>query len=92
MAISIKESLKMEKLMDMEYKRGQMEKNMMDNGKWALEKVMAYGQELKIIILILESGIKIKLKVMELTPGLMVSNYKMNSHFLLGDRYDGEWS
>jgi hypothetical protein len=74
MAISIKESLKMEKLMDMEYKLGQMERNMMDNGKWAQGKVMAYGRELKITILILESGIKIKLKVMELTPGLMVSN------------------
>jgi hypothetical protein len=58
--------------MAMEYKLGQMEKNMMDNGKWVQEAVMEYGLVLKIAIHILEDGVEIRLKVMELTHGQMV--------------------
>jgi hypothetical protein len=45
MPIYIKESSRMEKRMVMEYKLGQMEKNMMVNGKWEQGRETVFGQE-----------------------------------------------
>ena len=63
---------------------------MMDNGCVVLDKVKESGKVLMETTFMLEIGLKIDLKVMELTHGQMVI-LQYFTIYNLGDRYDGEW-
>lgn len=55
-----------------EYINGQMEKNMMDNGRLELEMEKEFGKEIMETTIMLETGKTIEQKVMERTHGQMV--------------------
>lgn len=65
----------MVKLMVTVYINGPMVNNTMVNGRWALDRVKAFGKEQPTIIFMWVNGLKTELKVMGRIPGLMVRVY-----------------
>ena len=77
MATSIKESTRLERLMERAHILGEMEKSSMESGKQVKRKVMEFGVEYTATVTLV-SGSTIKLKDMGYILGSMVIDTKEN--------------